>query len=357
MRVLQLIDSLEAGGAERIAVSCANMLSAITKSYLCSTRAEGALLKTVDKKVSYLFLNKKTTIDIFAIWKLKKFIKNNKISIIHAHSSSYFLAVCVKLIHPKLKIIWHNHYGNSEQLSFFQLAILKLASYFFSVNIAVNDNLKKWAIKNLHCKKVYYVPNFVDFSSKNIEKTTHLKGIEGKKIVCLANFRPAKDHFNLIKAFAEVQKKHPEWTLHLVGKIFEDTYSKTLFKTIKKLKLENNTFSYGSCDDVDYILQQAEIGLLSSKIEGLPVSLLEYGKNQLAVIVTNVGDCATVVTHEKNGLVVSKKNSEELEKAIIFYIENPSKLKKDAIAFKNQVKKNHSLDVIIPKLLSYYENC
>ena len=60
MRIVQLIDSLEAGGAERMAVNYANVLAEqIEFSGLAATRKEGALLDQINSNVSYLFLNKK----------------------------------------------------------------------------------------------------------------------------------------------------------------------------------------------------------------------------------------------------------------------------------------------------------
>ena len=106
MRIVQLIDSLEAGGAERMAVNYANALSeSIVFSGLVTTRKEGALKKQIGEKVSYLFLDKKRTLDIKAIFKLRKYISSNQVQIIQAHSSSFFLAVLVKLSLPKVKII------------------------------------------------------------------------------------------------------------------------------------------------------------------------------------------------------------------------------------------------------------
>ena len=62
MKVLQLIDSLQAGGAEHVAVNYANALAPrIEASFLCSTREEGMLKTSLSKDVQYLFLNKKTT--------------------------------------------------------------------------------------------------------------------------------------------------------------------------------------------------------------------------------------------------------------------------------------------------------
>ena len=60
MRILQIIDSLEAGGAERMAVNYANALAdKIDFSGLVATRKEGALRNQLSINVSYLFLNKK----------------------------------------------------------------------------------------------------------------------------------------------------------------------------------------------------------------------------------------------------------------------------------------------------------
>lgn len=60
MRIVQIIDSLEVGGAERMAVNYANALSGkISFSGLVVTRKEGDLRSKIDKKVDYLFLNKK----------------------------------------------------------------------------------------------------------------------------------------------------------------------------------------------------------------------------------------------------------------------------------------------------------
>lgn len=68
MRILQLIDSLEAGGAERMAVNYANALTdAIDFSGLVATRKEGPLLSQLGNKVSYLYLNKKAAVDFKAL--------------------------------------------------------------------------------------------------------------------------------------------------------------------------------------------------------------------------------------------------------------------------------------------------
>ena len=93
MRIVQIIDSLEAGGAERMAVNYANGLAEIIEfSGLISTRNEGNLLYNLNSSVNYLFLNKKSALDFSALYRLKKYCKLNKIEFVHAHSSSFFIA-------------------------------------------------------------------------------------------------------------------------------------------------------------------------------------------------------------------------------------------------------------------------
>ncbi len=321
MKVLQLIDSLEAGGAERVAVNYANgLVNTTTGSYLCATRAEGLLKPSLHKEVGYLFLNKTKTLDFKAIKQLLRFVKENQISIIHAHSTSYFLATIIKFLKPKLKLVWHDHYGKSEFLEQRPKGILKICSYFFNHVFSVNFKLETWAKDNLNVKSVSYLPNY----SVKIDSplTTDLKGTIGKRIVCLANLRPQKDHINLLNAFRYVSKIYPDWSLHLVGQDFNDAYSKSIFDTIIQHNLEHSVFVYGSCPDVSAILEHCNIGVLSSKSEGLPLALLEYGLSELAVVATAVGDCKLVVKNNDTGLLVPSEDNKSLSKAIIAYIED-----------------------------------
>ncbi len=94
MRIIQIIDSLEPGGAERMAVHYANALAArIEFSGLVVTRKEGALDSQIDAKVSYLYLNKKKTVDFKALFVLRNYVRQHNVTIVHAHSTSFFLTL------------------------------------------------------------------------------------------------------------------------------------------------------------------------------------------------------------------------------------------------------------------------
>ena len=354
MRVLQLIDSLQTGGAERVAVNIANTLSKeIEYSSICVTRKEGALINDINEEVDYFFLNKKKTIDFKAVKRLNAFVKKKNIQIIHAHSSSFFYATIIKLLNKSISIIWHDHYGDSEFLKNRKYSVLKICSKYFSHVFSVNEKLEIWAKDKLKLKNVSYLPNFAVLN-RNLEKTI-LKGEKGKRIICLANLRPQKDHITLFDAFKIVNKSHPDWTLHCVGKKFNDEYSKKIENKIKALNLEKFIFLYDSKPDVYNVLIQCEIGVLSSKSEGLPIALLEYGLANLAVIATKVGENNSVITNNVNGLLVNPSSAKELAKAVTLYIENEVLRKKLAKKYITNITENYSDKAQIKTILKIYK--
>jgi len=351
--VLQIIDSLNVGGAEVIAVDIANNLfEQNIDSHLCVSRKEGDLYKNINKGIGYIFIGRKKKVDVLAIIRLGKYIKVNRINVIHAHSSSYFIAVCVKIICPKVKIIWHDHFGNSEFLEKREKGVLGLASNYFSAIISVNTKLKIWAQNELKAKNVYFIHNFPQF--KNKEKVTFLKGVNSKRIVHLAGFREQKDHPNLLKSFALVLKESPGWTLHLIGKVYEDTYSKEIKNFISANKLSKSVYLYDVCSDIEHILSQAEIGVLSSKSEGLPISLLEYGLAKLSVLVTNVGECRSVVKHER--AIVEPNNPEKFSKALLLLVNSKTLRDEISLNLNHKVELEYSKKSIINELIQIYKS-
>lgn len=304
MKIIQLIDSLDAGGAERMAVSYANVLAQnLSFSGLIATRNEGLLKDNIVSEVNYLFLEKKSILDINAIKRLYVFIKQYKITHIHAHSSSFFLAVLIKIFKPSLKIVWHDHYGKSEFLKERPKIALQICSFFFHCIIVVNEKLKQWSSDELYCKKIFYLPNFPILDEN--QKQTILKGENGKKIVLLANLREQKNISFMLEVASAIKEKYPDWTFHIVGKRFKDSYENRIIQEHKEMKLEETVYFYDSCPDIKHILSQAQIGILTSNSEGLPVSILEYGMMNLPVIATNVGQIPEIIVENKNGLLTA----------------------------------------------------
>lgn len=355
MRIIQMIDSLEAGGAERMAVNYANALvNEIEFSGLVTTRKEGSLRDQIDANVSYLFLNKKRQLDFGALFRLRSFVLKNKATHIHAHSTSFFLAFLLKLIHPSLRIIRHDHYGNNEFLSARPYFALKQTASFFNGIIVVNQKLKNWSESKLKAKNIIYLPNFT-IKEKSKREDTILKGCEGKRIICLANLRPQKNHFLLLEVAKKLKKTHSDWTFHLVGKDFKDDYAMQIKKLILEYNLEENVFLYGSRQDVENILNLTSIAILTSQSEGLPVSVLEYGLYKKPIVVTRVGEIPRIVQHGENGFVVDSNEPDLFYNYLVKLITREGLRSDFGQALYNTVQSDYTDKSVISKYLNWLQ--
>lgn len=355
MRVLQLIDSLEAGGAERMAVNFANSLAErIEFSALVATRKEGILKEHITPSVSYLFLEKNSALDFKAVLRLKRFVKIHQIKIVHAHGTSFFTAFLLKLTLLDIKIIWHDHNGNRNNQKIINNKILWICSWFFNSIITVNLEVEAWAKKNLAIKSVCYLPNFT-VMNEEVSITT-LKGIFGKRIVCVSNLRHPKNHVTLVNAFADSNLATQGWTLHLVGKDYEDVYSNSLKDCISRNRGEGSIFLYGSCPDIYQILKQCSVGVLASLYEGFPVTLLEYGISRLPVISTNVGYCRKIIEHNQRGLLFNPQNSDDLRRHLEILCNNESLRNEFSEKLSEFIKENFSEKAVVDSVIKQYKS-
>ena len=185
-------------------------------------------------------------------------------------------------------------------------------------------------------------------------KTTKLKGIVDKRIVHLAGFREQKDHINLIECFKLLHDRDNEFTLHLIGKEYVSDYSTQIRKKIKELELDNFVFYYGMCRDVKYILSQATVGVLSSKSEGLPLSLIEYAICGLPFATTDVGATGKVIGNLD--YAVPPKNPEALANALYVLLKDKDLRNKESLFLKKRAKAMFSVDAFMNKLKSIYLN-
>ncbi len=355
MRIIQIIDSLESGGAERMAVNYANALSSkIDFSGLVVTRKEGALLNQLSEKVFYAFLKKKSSFDLKALFQLRKFVICHKIDIVHAHSTSFFMAFLLKITLPSIQLIWHDHYGDSEFLSKRPFLSLRLIIPFFNGIIAVNQNLKVWAKQQLHFANSIYLPNFPTIE-REVKEYTVLKGIQSRRILCLSNLRIQKNHFFLLEVAKRIKESHPDWTFHLIGKDFEDDYSKQIRNMIFEFNLENTVFLYGSKQDIKNIMDQIDIGILTSQSEGLPVALLEYGWYQKPIVVTNVGEINSLVSNDKNGFLIDPKEIDLFRKALIQLMDNNDLQSIFGRVLHKTIMENFSEGAVMDQYLNWLE--
>ncbi|UBZ11198.1 glycosyltransferase [Leeuwenhoekiella palythoae] len=352
MRILQLIDSLAIGGAERMAVNYANALyDRVEVSALCSTRQEGLLRELIKPEVPYLYLARIRRLDVAAVFRLKRFIKQHQIEIIHAHGSSYFIAALVKLMTPGLKLIWHDHYGNSEFLKDRNTGYLRVFSTLFDAVFSVNKKLAIWAKQTLKVKKTFYIKNFIA-EALPYDITKNFQGVRGKRIVCVANLRPQKNHHLLLDAFEKLLETDHEYTLHLFGEALDTLYAKSILQRLKEHPFKSSVFYHGLYFKMSAVLPHFDAGVLSSNSEGLPLAILEYGQAGLPVITTDVGQCKHVL--DDAGICVPPEDTEAFASALLYLEENPLEAQQKAKIFQNKVQEQYGAPSILTEVLSIY---
>ncbi|MBP6759823.1 MAG: glycosyltransferase, partial [Flavobacterium sp.] len=184
---------------------------------------------------------------------------------------------------------------------------------------------------------------------------TVLKGIQGKRIVSLANLREQKNHFLLLEVANKVHKSHPEWTFHLVGKDFGDDYSLQIKSLVLEFNLENNVFIYGSKQDVGNILEQSTIAILTSQSEGLPVAILEYGYYAKPIVVTNVGEIPLLIQDGVNGFMVETEKTPLFYDSLVKLMENETLQNDFGRALQKTIHTNYSEKNVINQYLGWLE--
>lgn len=354
--VMHLTDTLDGGGAERMAVNLVNHLPRSQyRVFLCTTRRDGVLGDAVRQDVERLRLERRGRFDLKAIRTLARFNEEHDIRLLHAHNTSLFIALAASFFPPFPAVIWHHHTGRFA-LEDRAARVYRLVAWRIKGFITVNQALANWTQRRLGvpADRVRYIPNFV--SEAKTDETPQLPGSPGARIVCVANLHPDKDHPTLLRAMAQVVKRFPQAHLLLVGEARESAFLQMLKADIEKLGLDNNVTLLGQRNDVAGILGGCDIGVLSSVSEGLPMALIEYGFAGLPVVATEVGQCPDVLDHGKAGMMVSPGNPEKLAEALVSLLESSELRRELGEKFSCRVREAYSPDAVITQVCQFYRD-
>src|SRR5262245_19038513 len=217
--VMHVVDTLDPGGLERVSVTFANELSRRNyRVHLCTTRREGPLADLVSSRVDRLCLGRRSRFDVLVVRRFVASIRRHEITLLHAHGTALFMAAIASLLVPRVKVIWHDHFGG-HRIEKRPRALYWVAARRVSGIIAVTEELAEWSRRSLHVspERVWCVPNFVIEPPTDDSPPTKLPGRAGLRIACVANIRPQKDHRNLVLAMRHVVDAVPEAHLLLLG--------------------------------------------------------------------------------------------------------------------------------------------
>jgi glycosyltransferase involved in cell wall biosynthesis len=136
-------------------------------------------------------------------------------------------------------------------------------------------------------------------------------------LVCAARLSSAKRIDVLLDALAMLLTDSVSWRCLILG---TGPLEAELRARADRLGLSGRVTFLGHVDDVRPYLREADLFVLSSDKEGLPLALLEAMACGLPAIVTDVGGTGEAVDHKETGLLVERDNPKELALAIRYLL-------------------------------------
>lgn len=144
-----------------------------------------------------------------------------------------------------------------------------------------------------------------------------------------ARVSKAKDHETLFRAFEMLGELNYELVLCGEGtnkSEFIEKANKIAPTAVKKFKF------FGQTSDVGQMYLTANVMLLISKFEALPLSIIEAMGCRKCIVATNIGGVPELIDHNINGILVEKENPVALNQALkrVFDIECRDRLSSQA---------------------------
>lgn len=162
-------------------------------------------------------------------------------------------------------------------------------------------------------------------------------------IVMPARFANQKDHLTLIKAIGLLRERNlfPSVILAGGGKKKHRQKAEAL---VARLGLQNQIQFIGQCNQVPQLLMQYQLCVLSTRYEGMPLSLAEGMAAGCAVIGSAVMGVKEMVRHGEDGLLVAPESPEAMANAIAYCLTNPEQAAQFAQAAHQRACAEFSLE-------------
>ena len=374
-RILQIIPSMEIGGAERTVLEITAFLKNTNYTSLVLTSG-GKLIKDLEKLnievVQYPIDKKNPLLIIKNIIELKKLFIEKNIDLIHVRSrapawSAIFAARSLKI---PIVTTWHGHVSNSSWFKKKYNSIMHKGNALIANSNYTAENINK--IYKIDKDKIDIIPrgvntekfkasNFSDEEKINIKK--EWKVFDQNKIILLlpARLTRWKGHEVVIKAIGLLKKE--EFFKNIIclfagNQKGSERYIQNLKETIASLSLDDKIKLIGQVENMPLAYQASNI-ILSPSIQPepfgrIPIEAQASGK---IIISSNAGAVKETIKsgQDSTGFKVKPNNSEELAHQIKLVIkmkdEDLQEIKKRAIL---NVKNNFSLETMCKKTLEVY---
>ena len=207
--------------------------------------------------------------------------------------------------------------------------------------ICQTESMKKSLLSNLSfnpAKNTVVIPNpvSIDFIESLVSSSINANLDKEKYIVACGRLIKLKQFNLLIKAFESVHYKHPDYKLVIIG---EGNEKNNLLELVAKLNLKDSVNLIGNVDNPFIYFKYAEIGIISSQIEGFPNVLLEMMASGTKNIIST--PCTQGIKSIPNITISKDCSLESISQVLSQALESDSNFSKQ---YKNTVTQKYSVN-------------
>jgi glycosyltransferase involved in cell wall biosynthesis len=350
LKVLHIINSMDTGGAEILLTNSLSPggLCEYTENHLAFFMAP-ELVSRLDPKVKLHFLDYKGGSDIFRLIKqLRRIIVDNKIDVVHSHlnpSGTYASIACPSHV-PQVHTI-HTTYSMDKETGRFKLWLEKNI-YLRRRNcnlIFLSDYTKADFLKHVNFKgRAFVLNNFVSDAFFDLNKKTKPQPLKQLRLIAIGTLRPAKNFEYLLEVFRFLQS-HPV-SLDIYGAGNKEPYQKVIDQYRLNVKMMGNS------DNIEQVITQYDLFIMSSRFEGFPLSVFEAMAAGTPLMLSDIAPLRSII--KDNALYFELDKAEATAGQLLNILHQKIDIHTMAAKAKTYAAATAKREIYIKKLLGIY---
>ena len=291
MKIVQVIPYFCFGGAETMCENLTYALKNLGHEVLVNSlydRPTPISRRMEQAGVTIRFLDKRLGLDLSMVPKLAGILREEKPDAVHTHLDTIKYAVLAARL-AGIRTCVHTVQNVAEKEAEGRLQKIINGFYFrtgWSLPVALSPLVQQTIADfyGMDCAAIPVVFNGVDLSRWEPKKDYSLEN--PVTLLHIGRFMPQKNHMGLLQAFSRILKTLPECHLRLIG---DGELVEQVRDCAIQLGLEKQVEFLGSQENVYPFLKEADLFLLPSEFEGMPMTLIEAMGVGLPIVATAVG--------------------------------------------------------------------